>query len=100
MMKVSETYPAFKDGFIVIDVRKAPTLRQAIGARIFRTRKAADVFAQRVKQQRVRLEAQHVHVVPVEGPTDVFALDYIDATGVIVDRVGAIRIAHGRKAGA
>lgn len=92
MFKTAEKYPEFKDGFIVIDARSAPRLANAIGSRIWKRRSAADAMARRAKFSLARLDAQYIHVVPVEGQTDVFALDYIGADGVVVKKDGTIRL--------
>lgn len=90
--RTADRYPAFKDGWIVIDARDAPRLANAIGSRIWRQRKAADAFAQRCRNNLARLEAQYIHVVPVDGQNAVFALDFIGADDVIVGANGYIRI--------
>ena len=91
-MRTAERYPEFAGGWIVIDARQAPSLRHAIGARIWRQRRSAEAFAQRSKNRLGRQESQHIHVVPVEGQTEIFALAYIDADGVVVHYDGTIRM--------
>lgn len=85
-------FPAFASGFVVLDARGAPSLRRAIGSRVFLRRTSAESFARRTRSGLARNDAEHVHVVPVDGPNDVFALDYVDAAGVVVGANGYIRI--------
>lgn len=92
-MKTADRYPAFADGFIVIDDRDAPSLRHAIGARIYRRRTAALAMQERSRRGLNPEIQPHIMVVPVDGSNGVFVLDYIDADGVTVGlAAGTIRL--------
>jgi hypothetical protein len=76
---------------VVLDVTGAPRLANAIGYHVYRTRSAAD---KRCENARAFLTAQapYIHVVPVDGPNEHFALPFVLADGVRVNaRTGEIR---------
>ena len=89
-MRNAERYPAFAEGWIVIDARDAPSLRNAIGCKIFKTARGAGAKLRAARL--ARLDAEYLHAVPVNEPSGVFALDYIDADGVVVRPDGSIRL--------
>lgn len=91
-MKTADAFPAFKDGLIVIDDRDAPSLRNAIGSRIYRRRSAANGAFERACVMLSVPEMQHIKVVPVDGKNSVFALDYIDDGDCVVSADGAVRV--------
>ena len=89
-MRTAARYPAFAEGWIVIDARDAPSLRNAIGSRIYKSARGAAAKLSRSKS--MREDALNLHAVPVDGANGVYALDYIDADGVVVRRDGSIRL--------
>lgn len=90
-MRTAERYPAFAEGWIVIDARDAPSLRNAIGCRIYKSARGAAAKLQRARVG-VPGDAGYLHAVPVDEPNGVFALSYIDADGVVVRPDGTIRL--------
>lgn len=102
-MRTADKYPAFKDGWIVIDDRNAPSLRHAIGCRIYKTPRAAIAKSARAVRGLAIRDAIHLRVVPVDGESRdpsgerVFATDYIDAEGVTVRPDGTIRLNGGAR---
>ena len=92
-MKTSERFTDFKDGYIVIDARDAPRLANAIGSRIYKSKGGAVLAAERARRFFKPDVAEHIVVVPVEGQNDTFAVPFIFADGVIVNKTGEIRMA-------
>lgn len=88
----AERFPDFAEGWIVIDARDAPTLANAIGSRIYKT--ARGCSAAWARACRGRSDGKYIHAVPVNGPNGVFAIDYIFAGDVIVNKDGVIRMAR------
>jgi hypothetical protein len=88
MRRVSESNrPEYADGFVAIDVRDPPSLRHAIGSRIYKRRSAAEGRATLARRGNPT-DADHYHVVPVEGPSEHFAVDHLDAEGVTIGANG------------
>ena len=92
MTTVADRYPKFAGGFVVIDSRDAPRLANAIGCKIYLRRSAADARLASAKQ--FRTDADYLHVVPVVGKNDVFALPALFCDDVIIDDNGQIRMAR------
>ena len=90
LYSTASLFPAFTGGWIVIDARDAPRLANAIGCRIYKRRHAAD--AKLAISKHGRSDSEYLHVVPVDGPNGIFALDFIGADGVTVRPNGEIRI--------
>ena len=93
-MKTAERFPKFAAGWIVIDTADAPRLANAIGSRIWRRRTHAVAFAEKSRVMRSVPDMRRIQVVPVDGPNQWFAVDYIDADDVTVRPDGQIRMSR------
>jgi hypothetical protein len=84
-------FPKFAKGFIVINVCDAARLANAIGARIWLRRSQADAARDRARGSLLAWAAKDIHVVPVDGPNEHFALPFVVADNVSVNSDGWIR---------
>lgn len=87
-MRTAKQYPEWAKGWIVIDGREAPSLEHAVGSQIFHSKRGAEA-----RRSKVAVFREHLHVVPVDGKSEVFALDYIDCSTVVVSVTGKITLA-------
>ena len=88
-MTTADRFPAFANGWIVIDARDAPRLANAIGCRVYKTERAARALRERVA--RWRNDAEYLHAIPVRGRNTAFALPFVFADDVTVSADGTIR---------
>lgn len=100
-MRVSERWPRFAGGVALVDTRSAPSLRNVVGSRIYLRSSYADDHL-RTSRHFAPDAAAYLHVVPVESDAGeattctccdrlAFAVDHLDADGVVVAANGYVR---------